>query len=85
MSSVESTRFTKALGTCSIKVKIVHARFAIKDQQAAIMENYVDSFTCITSGLGFYLRKINYLSLCQFRPEPCSYACYLGSSFMKYL
>lgn len=53
MSSVESTRFTKALGTCSNKVKIIHARLAIKDQQAAITVNYIYNFTCITSGLGF--------------------------------
>lgn len=64
MSSVESTRFTKALGTCSNKVKIIHAGFAIKDQQAAIIVNYSCNFTCITPGQGFCLHKIDYLSLC---------------------
>lgn len=70
MSSVESTRFTKALGTCSNKVEIIHARFAIKYQQVAIIVNYVYNFKCSTFGLRFCLHKINYQSLCQFCPEP---------------
>lgn len=77
MSSVESTRFIKALGICSNKVKINHVIFAIKDQQVAIMVNYIYSFTCVTSGLGFCLHKINDLSLCQFCPELYSYTCHL--------
>jgi len=77
VSLVESTRFTKALGTCSNKVKINHIIFAIKDKKVAIVVNYIYSFTSVTSGRGFCMHKSKELRLCQFRPEPYSYACHL--------
>lgn len=59
MSSVESTRFTKALGTCNDEVKIDHFLFAIKDQQAAVMVSSSYSFTRVTPGLRFCLQRTN--------------------------
>lgn len=63
MSSVESTRLTKALGTCGDNVKIDHFLCAVKDQQAAVVLSSSYSFTRVAPGLGFRLQKINGWSL----------------------